>query len=82
MICGGLAFVSHVAGLEKAGVAAVEFDYYGATPPDNVRRWRERWVQQVGVPDLVRLRVRLRVRPRPVLGARKTGAKAEATSPA
>lgn len=41
-------------------VAGVEFAYFGAASPDNVRRWRDRWIQQPFPPELIRIAVRLR----------------------
>lgn len=40
-------------------VAGLELAYFGAAPPDNIRRWRDRWVQQPAPPELIRLRIRL-----------------------
>jgi general secretion pathway protein J len=39
------------------GVTGIAIDYFGAAPPDNRPRWRERWEQQDTLPRLVRLRV-------------------------
>ena len=39
-------------------VEDVVFDYYGAAPPDNTRRWRDRWFRQPRPPELVRVRAR------------------------
>jgi len=39
-------------------VREIEFDYFGAAPPDNTRRWRDRWAARPRPPELVRLRVR------------------------
>jgi general secretion pathway protein J len=38
-------------------VAGVQLAYFGAAPPDNQPRWRERWEQQPSLPALVRIRV-------------------------
>jgi len=39
------------------GVARIEFTYFGAAPPDNLRRWRNAWIQRPTPPELVRLRL-------------------------
>lgn len=38
-------------------IARIEFAYFGAAPPDNVRRWRDTWIQRAAPPELVRLRL-------------------------
>jgi general secretion pathway protein J len=38
-------------------VAGMQLAYFGAAPPDNQPRWRERWEQQPALPTLVRIRV-------------------------
>ncbi len=38
-------------------VATIEFAYFGVAPPDNVRRWRDRWYQRPTPPELIRLRL-------------------------
>ncbi len=38
-------------------VSRLEFAYFGAAPPDNLRRWRDRWFRNPGPPELVRLRL-------------------------
>ncbi|MFZ0267902.1 prepilin-type N-terminal cleavage/methylation domain-containing protein [Caulobacter sp.] len=38
-------------------VRSLDLAYYGAAPPDGVRRWRPRWSQHATPPELVRVRV-------------------------
>lgn len=38
-------------------VQEVDLAYFGAAAPDHVRRWRTRWVDQPGPPELVRIRL-------------------------
>lgn len=38
-------------------VASVEISYFGTAPPDNQRRWRQRWQERPAPPELVRVRV-------------------------
>ena len=38
-------------------VARVDFAYFGASPPDNLRRWRDEWYNRPTAPELVRLRI-------------------------
>jgi len=39
------------------GVSRIEFAYFGVAPPDNLRRWRDRWYHRPGPPELIRLRL-------------------------
>lgn len=40
------------------GVRDLDIAYFGAGPPDNVRRWRNFWQDRPTLPELVRIRVR------------------------
>ena len=39
------------------GVQQLDLAYFGVAQPDNARRWRAEWIQQVKSPELVRVRV-------------------------
>lgn len=39
-------------------VGGIELGYFGAAPPDNSPRWRDRWVGQPALPTLIRLKLR------------------------
>jgi general secretion pathway protein J len=39
------------------GVRALDLNYFGAGPPDNVRRWRTAWLERPNPPELVRVRI-------------------------
>lgn len=40
------------------GVAALEMSYFGAAPPDNLRRWRSAWEERQQPPELIRIRIK------------------------
>jgi len=37
--------------------ASLDIAYFGAAPPDNIRRWRNVWIDRPALPELVRVRV-------------------------
>ncbi len=39
------------------GVESLDLGYFGAAPPDNLRRWRSEWVERQQPPELIRIRV-------------------------
>lgn len=39
------------------GVRSIDFDYFGAAPPDEQRRWRSQWIGLNRPPELIRLRL-------------------------
>ncbi len=39
------------------GVQQIDLAYFGAAPPDGIRRWRPTWSGQTRIPELVRMRV-------------------------
>ncbi|WP_310474876.1 prepilin-type N-terminal cleavage/methylation domain-containing protein [Sandarakinorhabdus sp.] len=38
-------------------VARLDITYFGAAPPDGLRRWRSRWYRRPELPELVRIRI-------------------------
>jgi general secretion pathway protein J len=38
-------------------VTRLDIAYFGVAPPDNQRRWRQRWEDQPNLPELVRVRI-------------------------
>ncbi|MHB8528966.1 MAG: hypothetical protein ACYC8V_05560 [Caulobacteraceae bacterium] len=43
-----------------SGVQGLDIAYFGAAPPDGIRRWREDWKDAPSPPELVRVRIALR----------------------
>lgn len=42
------------------GIDRLELGYFGAAEPDNTRRWRTRWDDQVRPPEMIRIRIAFR----------------------
>ncbi len=39
------------------GAQSLDIAYFGAAPPDNIRRWRGQWIDRPALPELVRVRI-------------------------